>query len=55
MDKDEFILTMRNFGTGLTEGEADVLFSHFDRDRSGEINYDEFIYNLSVFIIFINT
>jgi len=34
---------MRDFGTGLTEREINILFNYFDRDQNGHINYDEFL------------
>ena len=39
---------MRDFGVGLTEAEAESLFEYFDKDKSGSINYDEFIFSIRV-------
>jgi len=46
LDKYEFNMAMNHFGTGLDETESTVLFEYFDVDKSGFINYDEFVYNL---------
>ncbi len=34
---------MHDYGTGLSEGEVNTLFHGFDRDRSGSVDYDEFL------------
>jgi len=42
-------MAMVHFGTGLDETESTILFEYFDADKSGFVNYDEFVYNLAVF------
>lgn len=39
---------MKHFGTGINDIEAGLLFDYFDNDRTGNIEYDEFVYALSV-------
>jgi Ca2+-binding EF-hand superfamily protein len=43
LDRYEFTKAMSDFNLGFTEGEIQKLFSYFDFDRSGLIEYDEFI------------
>jgi Ca2+-binding EF-hand superfamily protein len=39
----EFKKACRDFRIGLTEGDAERLFRIFDRDRSGKMDYEEFL------------
>lgn len=43
LDKFEFSKAMHDYMLGFSEGEITKLFSHFDLDRSGLIEYDEFL------------
>lgn len=43
LDKYEFTKACGDFMLGFTEGEMQKLFNYFDYDRSGLIEYDEFI------------
>lgn len=43
LDKFEFSKAMSDYMLGFSEGEIQTLFSHFDVDRSGLIEYDEFL------------
>jgi Ca2+-binding EF-hand superfamily protein len=43
LDKYEFNKAMQDYMLGFTEGEIGRLFSFFDYDRSGLVEYDEFI------------
>ena len=43
LDKFEFSKAMSDYMLGFSEGEVQVLFAHFDYDRSGLIEYDEFL------------
>ena len=43
LDKFEFSKAMSDYMLGFSEGEVQVLFAHFDFDRSGLIEYDEFL------------
>lgn len=43
LDKFEFSKAMQDYMLGFSEGEIQTLFSHFDVDRSGLIEYDEFL------------
>ena len=43
LDKFEFNKAMNDYMLGFSEGEIAKLFSHFDTDRSGLIEYDEFL------------
>ena len=37
---------MRDFGTGFSQEECTKLFDYFDKDRSGTVDFDEFIFTL---------
>ena len=43
LDKFEFKKAMQDYMLGFSEGEIQKLFTHFDVDRSGLIEYDEFL------------
>lgn len=43
LDKFEFSKAMQDYMLGFSEGEIQTLFAHFDIDRSGLIEYDEFL------------
>ncbi len=43
LDKFEFAKAMSDYMLGFSEGETQTLFTHFDFDRSGLIEYDEFL------------
>ena len=43
LDKFEFSKAMQDYMLGFSEGEVQTLFAHFDFDRSGLIEYDEFL------------
>ena len=43
LDKYEFTKAITDYMLGFTEGEIQKLFSYFDFDRSGLIEFDEFI------------
>lgn len=43
LDKYEFTKAMTDYMLGFTEGEIQKLFNYFDFDRSGLIEFDEFI------------
>jgi Ca2+-binding EF-hand superfamily protein len=43
LDKYEFTKAMTDYMLGFNEGEISKLFSYFDFDRSGLIEFDEFI------------
>ena len=43
LDKFEFSKAMQDYMLGFSEGEIAKLFNHFDYDRSGLIEYDEFL------------
>lgn len=39
----EFTKAMKDYMLGFTDGEIRLLFDYFDIDRSGSVDYDEFI------------
>lgn len=43
LDKFEFSKAMSDYMLGFSEGETQTLFTHFDFDRSGLVEYDEFL------------
>jgi calcyphosin len=43
IDMSEFRKAVKDFRIDLTDNEIQLVFNSFDRDRSGEIDYDEFV------------
>lgn len=43
LDMNEFKKAIKDFRVGLNEQEIQAVFSQFDRDGSGAIDYDEFV------------
>ena len=43
LDKYEFTKAMQDYMLGVSEGEIATLFRVFDYDRSGLVDYDEFL------------
>lgn len=43
IDMGEFKKAVRDFKIDLTDNEVQIVFLAFDRDGSGEIDYDEFV------------
>jgi Ca2+-binding EF-hand superfamily protein len=43
LDKYEFTKAMNDFMLGFTEKEVHSLFGYFDTDRSGEVDFTEFV------------
>lgn len=39
---------MKDFGIALDDDQAQTILAYFDRDRSGTVNYDEFLRALRV-------
>ena len=39
----EFTKAMKDYMLGFTDAEIKLLFDYFDIDRSGSVDYDEFI------------
>jgi Ca2+-binding EF-hand superfamily protein len=50
MDLDiyEFKKAVKDFRIGISERDSERLFNIFDRDRSGKIDYDEFLRGVRV-------
>ena len=51
LDTYEFKKAIKDFRVGISEKDIDRLFELFDRDRSGRIDYDEFLRGIRVNII----
>ncbi len=43
LDFNELMWGLKDFGVSLDEEQARTILSSFDRDRSGTVNYDEFL------------
>lgn len=43
LDMPEFKKAVKDFRVGLNDSDSERLFKIFDRDRSGSINYEEFL------------
>ena len=52
MDKDEFAKGLRKYGVNATKAEMDELFSAFDTDYNGTVNYEEFLRHIRVRFIY---
>lgn len=48
MDFDEFYKGIRDYGLKISEQEAKAAFQTIDRDKTGSINFDEFLEALRV-------
>lgn len=43
INKDEYILGLREVGAILTKNELDILCNYFDKDCEGYVNFEEFL------------
>ena len=43
IDREEFLVGLRENGVELTRQESELLFDFFDKDRDGTLNFDEFL------------
>lgn len=50
LDDYEFKKAIKDFRVGISDKDAMRLFNIFDRDRSGRIDYDEFLRGVRVII-----
>ena len=48
LDVDDFRWGFIDYGFNLTQEEAQQLLDHFDRDKNGTVNFDEFLRALKV-------
>lgn len=48
LDVDDFRWGFIDFGFNLTHEEAKQLVSHFDKDKNGTVNFEEFLRALKV-------
>lgn len=48
LDLNELMWGLKDFGISLDEEQANTILAFFDRDRSGTVNYDEFLRALRV-------
>ena len=46
LDFNEFWKAMRDFRVDITQDEAQILFNYVDADKSGHINYEEFVHRV---------
>jgi Ca2+-binding EF-hand superfamily protein len=46
LDLSEFTKAMRDYMLGFNDTELKTLYNYFDIDRSGSVDYDEFIRSL---------
>ena len=53
LDINEFKKAMKELKIVTDESEIEILFKSFDKDKSGDINYDEFIREIQVHFIYI--
>ena len=43
LDANELMWGLKDFDIHLSEEQVQVLIAHFDRDKSGSVNFDEFL------------
>eukprot|EP00286_Rhodomonas_abbreviata_P029138 CAMPEP_0181295744 /NCGR_PEP_ID=MMETSP1101-20121128/4313_1 /TAXON_ID=46948 /ORGANISM="Rhodomonas abbreviata, Strain Caron Lab Isolate" /LENGTH=386 /DNA_ID=CAMNT_0023400521 /DNA_START=99 /DNA_END=1259 /DNA_ORIENTATION=- len=43
MTKESFVKTLTRYGLALTDNERDILFEFYDKDGTGELDYEEFM------------
>lgn len=43
LEPDEFNKAMKDYMLGFSEAEMGILYTYFDIDRSGSVDYDEFL------------
>ena len=48
LDVDDFRWGLMDFGISITKEEAVEVLAHFDRDKNGTVNFDEFLVTLKV-------
>ena len=48
LDFNELQWGLKDFGIGLDDEQARTILAYFDRDKSGTINFDEFLRALRV-------
>jgi len=46
LEKSEFVKCVHDFAIGLNEQDAERLFNLIDEDRSGSIDFDEYLYSV---------
>jgi Ca2+-binding EF-hand superfamily protein len=46
LDIYEFTKAVKDYMLGFSDSEIKVLYNYFDTDRSGSVDYDEFLRNL---------
>ena len=43
IDKDELIFFLEHWGFPMTDAQADIVFEFFDKDKDGQISYQDFV------------
>ena len=43
LDANELMWGLKDFGIALDSEQTDTVLAYFDRDRSGSVNFDEFL------------
>lgn len=51
---EEFVKAIREYKLGIEESEVQQLFKLFDTDRSGQLDYNEFLRSIRVNAIFLS-
>lgn len=50
LDVDDFRWGLMDYGISITKDEGVEIMTHFDRDKNGSVNFDEFLVALRVSI-----
>lgn len=48
LDADDFRWGLIDYGITITKEEAQLVVDHFDRDKNGQVDYNEFLRGLRV-------
>ena len=48
LDVDDFRWGLMDFGVQVTKEEANEILAHFDKDKNGSVNFNEFLVTLRV-------
>ena len=52
LDVDDFRWGLMDYGISVSKDEAVEILTHFDKDKNGTVNFDEFLVTLRVSLFF---
>lgn len=54
LDVDDFRWGLKDYGVTISKEEAQQVLDHFDRDRNGQVDFNEFLRAIKVIITYLN-